>query len=94
MVLEFINKYFPNLGQSFKENDFPVDNFIHKWLLTLFIENFQEETTLLIWDCLFLEGNIVLIKSCLIIFTILKRLITKETLLEEGLFILFNTKVL
>jgi hypothetical protein len=92
MVLEFINKYFPNLGQSFKENDFPVDNFIHKWLLTLFIENFQEETTLLIWDCLFLEGNIVLIKSCLIIFTILKRLITKETLLEEGLFILFNTK--
>ena len=77
MINEFLKKYFPKLNDFFIRNDFSISNFVHKWLVTIFSECYMEETTYLIWDFLFLEGNIVLIKTCLIIFCILKRKLLK-----------------
>lgn len=54
------------------KSNFNIDNFINKWLITLFSENFDPELTNLIWDFLFLEGSIVLIKTCITIFLILR----------------------
>lgn len=92
MVNEFLKKYFPVLGDFFTRNDFSVSTFIHKWLVTLFTENFKEDTTFLIWDFLFLEGNIVLIKTCLIVFCILKRLLLKNENNFEDLFIILTSE--
>ncbi len=86
MINEFLKKYFPKLNDFFTRNDFSISNFVHKWLVTIFSENFMKETTYLIWDFLFLEGNIVLIKTCLIIFCILKRKLLKYEYNFEELF--------
>lgn len=90
MVNEFLKKYFPVLGDFFTRNDFSVNNFVHKWLVTIFLENFKEDTTFLIWDFLFLEGNIVLIKTCLIVFCILKRKLLQNENNFEELFIILS----
>lgn len=90
IINEFLKKYFPDLREFFTRNDFEVSNFVHKWLVTLFTENFQEETTNLIWDYVFLEGNIVLIKSCLIMFSILRQSILKNDNNIGELFMLFS----
>ena len=92
MVNEFLKKYFPILGDFFGRNDFSVSTFIHKWLVTLFLENFKEETSFLIWDFLFLEGNIVLIKTCLIIFCILKRKLLENENNFEDLFVILTSE--
>ena len=86
MINEFLKKYFPKLNDFFTRNDFSISNFVHKWLVTIFANGFMEETTYLIWDFLFLEGNIVIIKTCLIIFCILKRKLLKYEHNFEELF--------
>ena len=86
MINEFLKKYFPKLNDFFTRNDFSISNFVHKWLVTIFSEGFMQETTYLIWDFLFLEGNIVIIKTCLIIFCILKRKLLKYEHNFEELF--------
>ena len=49
--------------------DFIGNNLINQGLNNLFTNDMlNEETSLLIWDCLFLEGNIILIKSILAIY--------------------------
>lgn len=61
-------------------------------MVTLFLENFKEETSFLIWDFLFLEGNIVLIKTCLIIFCILKRKLLENENNFEDLFVILTSE--
>lgn len=91
LVETFLQNYFPTLSEFFKRNDLGVKNFVHKWLVTLFTENFLNETTWFIWDYLFLEGNIVLIKSCLAVFCILKNyLMQYDNNMEELFFALIN----
>jgi hypothetical protein len=74
ILVNFIEKYLPDLYKFLLNNNFELslNNFIHKWLVTLFVQNFDKEINLVIWDFLFLEGNIVLFKSALAILKILK----------------------
>jgi hypothetical protein len=74
LLNNFIQKYLPDLYDFFIKLGFEMNlnNFIHKWLVSLFTQNFSDEISLLIWDFLFLEGNIVLFKSAIAILKILK----------------------
>jgi hypothetical protein len=69
-----IKKYLPDLYKFFVEIGFEMslNNFIHKWLVSLFIQNFNDTVSIKIWDYLFLEGNIVLFKSAIAILKNLK----------------------
>jgi hypothetical protein len=62
-----------------------LNNFIHKWFVSLFTQNFCEEYSLIIWDFLMLEGNIVLFKSSLAIFATLRIEIMKHENFGTGL---------
>lgn len=71
-----------------------VNTFLHKSLLGLFTQDYDEETSLLIWDFLFLEGNIVLIKTALAVFGCLsKRLVNIDDDDIESLFTVFSSEV-
>lgn len=90
-----INSLKQNLSirKLFINENFSVNSFINKWLITLFAQNFDFSTTNLIWDLLFLEGNIILIKTSILIFLILKKkLMTTPEDEFDNLFFILNDK--
>ena len=72
-----LRNYFPKLIPFLEEKndnygDFIGNNFINTNLINLFTNGyFDKETSLLIWDLLFIDGNMVLIKAFLNPFMIL-----------------------
>lgn len=74
MMSILIQKYMPDLSQYFIKNQFEltVNNFIHKWLVGLFTQNFNYQLSDIILDFFFLEGSIILTKTCLGVFAILR----------------------
>lgn len=79
-----VKKYFPDLQDHFKRLDYEsnLDNLIYQWFVSLFIQNTNKEMSYLIWDCLFIEGNITLIKAALAMFKILRKEILKRNSME------------
>jgi hypothetical protein len=69
-----LRNYFPNLVPLFdnkNENygDYIGNNFINVNLINLFTNDYiDRNTALLIWDLLFIDGNIILIKTFLAIY--------------------------
>ena len=79
IIFNFLEKYFPQMVKTLNNEYYKglIHNYIYQSLISLLINGLNEETSFLIWDYLFLEGNIVLIKSFLAIFGELKnKLIT------------------
>ena len=84
-----LRNYFPKLVpflDNKKENygDFIGNNFINVNLINLFTNNYiNKDTTLLIWDLLFIDGNIILIKTFLAIYHyLLPFLLNSEQIIE------------
>jgi hypothetical protein len=85
IIINFIKKYFPKI-KIFNNKMFEssIINFINRGLICLLTNDLSEKTSLLIWDFIFLEGNIVIMKTFLAIINILKkRLLTIKS--EEDL---------
>ncbi|MCQ2819042.1 MAG: TBC domain-containing protein [archaeon] len=95
LVTLLLSKYIPDLYIYFKKNkfDLTVNNFIHKWLVCLFTQSFDMNVSDIILDYFFIEGNIVLIKSCLGVFSVLRKELLKMTDFED-FYSLLNTKTL
>ena len=74
IIFNFLEKYFPQMEKTLNNDCYKelIHNYIYQSLISLLINGLNEETSYLIWDYLFLEGNIVLIKSFLAIFGELK----------------------
>ena len=74
IIFNFLEKYFPQMVKTLNNEYYKglIHNYIYQSLISLLINGLNEETSYLIWDYLFLEGNIVLIKSFLAIFGELK----------------------
>jgi len=79
LISILLEKYLPDLYSFFTNNNFEltVNNFIHKWLVCLFTQSFNEEMAYNFFDFFFIDGNVILIKECLAVFSILR-----EKLLE------------
>ena len=59
--------------------DFIGNNLINQGLNNIFTNDMLDnDTSLLIWDCLFLEGNIILIKSVLALYACLEPVLVKS----------------
>ena len=85
-----IRNYFPKLIPLFdnkNENygDFISNNFINVNLINLFTnEIIDKNTSLLIWDLLFIDGNIILIKSFLALYHyLLPFILNSEPTIED-----------
>ena len=51
--------------------------------VTLYIQNLSQELSYIIWDLLFLEGNIIMFKSALGVLKIIKKNILSKDSLED-----------
>ena len=94
--MNFLEKYFPNLNPILNNEIFKnfIDNLINQSLISLFVENLNNETTNFIWDCFFLEGNIVIIKVFIAIFSEIKNDLLKLSPDDlEGIKNLFTNKI-
>jgi hypothetical protein len=85
-----INKYIPKLKDILENKegflgDFIGKNFINRGLTNIFSNNMiDKDISLLIWDYLFLEGNIVLFKAFLAIYKFLcDKIVKAEKSLES-----------
>ena len=99
IIKQLINIIMPQLGPIFEEKtDFLGDiigsNFINRGLTNLFSnEMIDESLLLLIWDYLFLEGNTVLIKAFLAIYSFLSDKIIKGPKTLEFFLDLINNEI-
>lgn len=75
IVTIFLKKYFPELKGILSDEMLEplLNNFIQQSILGLFTSSLNDDTCNLIWDFLFLEGNIILVKAFLAIFGVLKK---------------------
>ena len=90
IILKMLKKYFPELEKLIDEENMIMKNFINKWIITLFTNNFQKELGYIIWDFLLLQGNIVLFKGIFTIFSILKKKLLNQKKNEELLYPIFE----
>ncbi len=63
--------------------DLSLNNILYKWFVSLFIQNTNEDLSFIIWDSLFLEGNIVLFFASLAMFRLLKYDMMQATSMED-----------
>lgn len=84
VILDLLKKLMPKIYEILQEKeencgDFIGHNLINQGLNNLFTNNMiNNDTSLLIWDLLFLEGNIILIKSFLALYQCLYPILIKS----------------
>ena len=79
IILENVEKIYKDIHKYMKSKglDIWLNNIVFKLLMSLFIENTHKTIYLPIIDCLFLYGNIILHKACLLLLSLLKEQIMK-----------------
>ena len=71
---------------------YSINNLLYKWFVSLFIQNTSEECSLIIWDCLFLDGDIALFYASIAMFTMMEVEIITTTAMEN-LHYLFDEEI-
>ena len=90
---KFIEVYLPDLVNYLTQIgcELNLDTIIFKWFVSLFVQALPMEFSLIIWDMLFLEGNIVIFKAALGLFKILKKeLMTKTSMGNIKVYIIYK----
>ena len=79
IILENVEKIYKDLHKYMKSKGFDIwlNNILFKLLMSLFIENTHKTIYLPIIDCLFIYGDIILHKACLILLNCIKEEIMK-----------------
>ena len=80
-----LEKYLPEIYFYIKNNNLQltVNNFIHRWLVSLFTQALNEEMIYNFLDYFFLDGHVVLFKMSLCVFSIFSGKILKEKNFEK-----------
>ena len=82
LIETLIAYYLPELNKFLNEKDFGLttSNFIHKWIVCLFSQTLRPEMFYTLFDYFFIDGFIIIIKTCIFILTsIQQEVLTKET---------------
>ena len=87
----FISFYLSNLYKYLIDNSFklPFNNFIHKWMVSLFTQALSPEMSYTFFDYFFIDGEICLIKNALFVMTMLEEYLLKSNDFEY-MFNMFN----
>ncbi len=85
ILIKLIKIYLPSLHNHLIEigYELSLNNILYKWFVSVFIQNLSTELSFIIWDLLFLEGNIVMFKSALGILKIIKKSVLCKNSLED-----------
>jgi hypothetical protein len=85
ILIQLLKAYLPNLYNHLVEvgYELSLNNIIYKWFVSVYIQNLSHEISMIIWDLLFLEGNIIMFKAALGIFKIIKEELRSKQNLEE-----------
>ena len=89
IILEYLERNFKDLYKYMKSKGFDVwmNNLIFKLLMSLFIENTHKNIYLTVLDNLFLFGDIILYKACILLILIIKNDIMKcKDIAEASMF--------
>ena len=84
IISNLLKTIMPQIWEILEEKDencgdFIGNNLINQGLNNLFTNDMlNNDTSLLIWDCLFLEGNMILIKSFLALYACLSPILLKS----------------
>ena len=80
-----LEKYLPEIYFYIKNNNLQltVNNFIHRWYVSLFTQALNEEMIYNFLDYFFLDGHVVLFKMSLCVFSIFSGKILKEKNFEK-----------
>ena len=84
IISNLMKEIMPQIWEILEEKeencgDFIGNNLINQGLNNLFTNDMlNNDTSLLIWDCLFLEGNLILIKSFLALYACLSPILLKS----------------
>ena len=84
IITKILKTLMPKVSEILEEKeencgDFIGNNLINQGLNNIFTNNMlNNKTSLLIWDCLFLEGNFILIKSFLALYACLEPIMLKS----------------
>ena len=82
MINDILNEIVPELSNYFKEIDFSIDNFIMKWIMALFTQEFKIDIAASFWDRMFTQEN-KMDFICFVSVAILK--MSKEQLIGKEL---------
>ena len=87
----FISFYLSNFYKYLIDNSFklPLNNFIHKWMVSLFTQALSPEMAYTFLDFFFLDGEVCLFKNSLFVMTMLEEYIVKNNDFEY-MFNMFN----
>ena len=87
----FISFYLSNFYKYLVDNSFklPLNNFIHKWMVSLFTQALSPEMAYTFLDFFFLDGEVCLFKNSLFVMTMLEEYIVKNNDFEY-MFNMFN----
>lgn len=85
LVLLLLQRVYPELMDYMEENFFLdyFKNILFQWMLSLFIHNFSSESSLLIWDILFIDKGIVIFKTIIGLIKLIQNKIFEINTLEE-----------
>ena len=99
IIKALVIKYFPNLEPIFEEKEencgeYICDNFINRGLTNLFTNDMlDEKTSLLIWDLIFLEGNVIILKSFISIYCCVRQKLVSVPKNIENFQIIINEDI-
>ena len=87
----FISFYLSNFYKYLADNSFKLslNNFIHKWMVSLFTQALSPEMAYTFLDFFFLDGEVCLFKNSLFVMTMLEEYIVKNNDFEY-MFNMFN----
>ncbi len=94
IIKDMINDIIPDIPNHLKNLGIEIclDNLLYKWLVGLFFENMNKETSFQIYDAFFLEGNIIIFRTCLAILMICKeQILSYDNLMDLNNF--FEEKI-
>ena len=94
IIKDMINDIIPDIPNHLKNLGIEIclDNLLYKWLVGLFFENMNKETSFQIYDAFFLEGNIIIFRTCLAILIICKeQILSYDNLMDLNNF--FEEKI-
>jgi hypothetical protein len=68
---------------SSKNFDISLKNLLFRWLTTLFVQSTPSDIFDIIWDCMFIEGNMTFVKAAFNIIVQLKDILLKKENMED-----------
>lgn len=85
LLMELLKKEEPEIMTHFEELNYIIylNNILIKWLISLFVETVEYETFLTIWDCMLLDGNIILFKAAIALLNLNKKKLLSAKSVEE-----------